>query len=132
MYVELRRQDGTPYWRSSLLGCRATVLCHLQQNPRRYVDIYKDPAFRQANETLNGQLKQLKCNTVASFLCRCYVRFPRTCMHRFCNPYPLDRLCCLCVRLNICKFVACAYCCYYIYIRTIELACINVSIACGN
>ena len=60
LYVELRQKDGNHYSRSSLLSCRAAVQRYLNQNLKRDVNIYKDAAFKAANATLDGHLKQLK------------------------------------------------------------------------
>ena len=58
-YTEVRRQDGKPYQRNSLLGCRAAIQRHLSAIGRK-VDIFKDQEFSRSNAALDGDLKKLK------------------------------------------------------------------------
>ena len=58
-YAELRRQDGQPYQRASLLGFRGAVHRRLGELQRDF-DVYKDAEFKRANAVLDGQLKNQK------------------------------------------------------------------------
>lgn len=58
-YMEVRRQDGQPYQRNSLLSCRGAIQRHLASLDRT-INIFKDKAFTRANAALDGQLKRLK------------------------------------------------------------------------
>ena len=58
-YLEVRRRDGQPYQRNSLLSCRASIQRHLTSLNRDF-DLYKDKPFERANAALDGELKRLK------------------------------------------------------------------------
>ena len=55
----MRRQDGKPYHRASLLGFCGAVHRHLRYLNRDF-DLFGDPEFARANNILDGHLKQLK------------------------------------------------------------------------
>ena len=60
LYVDIRQRDGSYYSKASLLSFRAGIHRHLTEDLGRDIDIYKDAAFRQANNTLDARLKNLK------------------------------------------------------------------------
>ena len=59
LYPELRQQNGQPYSRSSLLGCRAALQRHLNSLGRT-INLFRDRDFQQANNVLDGVLKKMK------------------------------------------------------------------------
>ena len=55
-YLEVRKQGGEPYGRSTLLCCRA-ALGRVITGAGRQVNIMQDAAFTTANKALDGLLK---------------------------------------------------------------------------
>ena len=62
-YVEVRRQDGSVYQRSSIRGMRAAIHRFIREPPYSRMDLtlFRDnSAFDEANDILDAQLRVLK------------------------------------------------------------------------
>ena len=61
LYAELRQQDGTPYSKSSIMGCRSAAHRHLK-NLGREVDIYKRRCLFPSKSRPGWRAEKMKCD----------------------------------------------------------------------